>query len=92
MGRVNRKPPQQQPEATRSKASSKEVEVILAEAERQGFVVQQARSGHFKVYTRREDGGLEWVTNFPSTPGNDARRSILNSLAPLKRAGYQVRR
>jgi hypothetical protein len=32
------------------------------------------------------------VTNFPSTPGNDAKRSILNSLSPLKRAGFKPRR
>jgi DNA-binding PadR family transcriptional regulator len=79
----------------RPKASSKEVERVLSAAEAQGFLVEQAkgRTGtHFKVYRALPDGQKEWITNFPSTPGNDARRSILNSLAPLKRAGFQARR
>lgn len=77
----------QQP-ARRRKAGHKEVEKHLAAAEAQGFTVRELKSGHFAVYA--PDG--TWVTNFPGSPGNDARRSILNSVSPLKRAGYQPRR
>lgn len=72
----------------RPRAKNREVERILREAEDQGFQVRQLASGHFAV---SQPTG-EWITNFPNTPGNDARRSILNSLAPLKRAGYRSRR
>jgi predicted RNA binding protein YcfA (HicA-like mRNA interferase family) len=75
-------------EGRRPKATNKEVEKILRAAEEQGFVVRQSKANHFQVYTAEG----QWVTNFPSTPGNDAKRSILNSLSPLKRAGFKPRR
>ena len=74
--------------------AAKLVKAITDEAERQGFDVRRpGRDGngkhqknqHIKVYL--PNGGA-WITNFPLTPGNDARRSVLNSLAPLKRAGF----
>lgn len=86
------------PSSSRPKASNKEVEGILREAEAQGYVVAQVgrRNVHFRVSRPvvQPDGStrLEWVCNFPSTPGNNARRSILNSLAPLRRAGFKPRR
>lgn len=76
----------------RKKSSNREVEKILAAVERQRdaggqaeFEVRQLRSGHYAVHA----AGGAWITNFPGSPGNDARRSILNSLGPLKRAGFK---
>lgn len=74
--------------------AAKLVQTILAEARKQGFDVREPgrdgtgkrqRNQHYKVYL--PDGGA-WVCNFPKSPGNDAKRSVLNSLAPLKRAGF----
>jgi hypothetical protein len=77
--------------------AAKLVKAITDEAERQGFDVRRpGREGaghgqrhqknqHIKVYA---PNGGPWITNFPLTPGNDAKRSVLNSLAPLKRAGF----
>ena len=49
------------------------------------FEVRMTKGGHYSVYTAEG----QWVSNFPHSPGNDAKRSVLNSLAPLKRAGFE---
>lgn len=68
-------------------AAGRLVQDICAEAERQGFDVRRPTRGkHIKVY---HPNGGPWITNFPLTPGHDARRSVLNSLAPLRRAGLR---
>lgn len=72
--------------AKRPKAKDKQTEAILARAEAQGFRVDTGRgrtSNHFKVWG--PDGAF--VTTFASTPSD--HRGVKNSLAYLKRAGYQ---
>lgn len=50
------------------------------------FEVRYTKKGHPSIYTAEG----QWVTNFPGTPGSASpKRSLLNSLSPLKRAGFQ---
>jgi hypothetical protein len=70
----------------RPKARDQRTEDTLRDAERQGFRVDTGKgrtANHFKVWA--PDGSF--VTTFASTPSD--RRGYLNSLAYLKRAGYQ---
>ena len=73
----------------RPKATHKETEAILQDAEAQGFRVEQAKgrgNTHFLVYG--PDGRL--VSNFASTPSD--WRGLRNSLSYLKKAGYKPRK
>ena len=60
---------------------NKEVKVIIRALEAQGFEVWIPKNQHPTVY---RDGRR--ISTLPSTPSD--RRSLLNSLAPLKRAGF----
>lgn len=71
--------------SNRPKHPAKEVEAILRDAEDQGFTVARTKR-HFEV--RDADGRR--VTTFGTSPSD--RRAILNSLSPLKRAGYKPRK
>jgi hypothetical protein len=61
----------------------KSIKVIVKALEAQGFVVKLAKNGHPMVYL-----GGRLIATLPSTPSDS--RSLPNSLAPLKRAGFQV--
>lgn len=68
-----------------AKDGAKQVKAIIDALEADPrFEVGRTKSGHYVVRT----AAGEWVANLPSTPGNDARRSVLNDLARLKRAGF----
>jgi predicted RNA binding protein YcfA (HicA-like mRNA interferase family) len=60
----------------------KELKKMVEALEDQGFVTEETKGGHVRVFL---DG--VWVTTFAGTPSD--RRSWLNSLAPAKRAGFR---
>ncbi len=64
------------------KGIDKDTRTVLAALEEAGFVIRRAKSGHPMVY---KDGVL--IATFSGTASD--RRAFLNSLAPLKRAGFQ---
>jgi hypothetical protein len=55
---------------------------LLAECERQGFQVRQTARGHWQVF----DPAGRRVTTLAGSPSD--RRSWLNGLAALRRAGF----
>lgn len=60
----------------------KDTKKLLAEAQRQGFVVRYNRKGHAEVCD--QDGRK--ITTFAGSASD--YRSWRNSLAPLRRAGF----
>ncbi|MFE1785623.1 hypothetical protein ACFW9F_24380 [Streptomyces sp. NPDC059506] len=62
--------------------ANKEVRQLLKKLARQGFDVELTRNGHYKVYW---DG--RFVGTLAGTPSD--HRSLKNSVANLKRAGFQ---
>lgn len=60
----------------------KDTKKILAEAERQGFTVRRTSKGHHQV----RDANGQVVAVFAGTASD--HRSIRNSLAALRRAGF----
>ena len=60
----------------------KDTKRLMKELARQGFSIRTTKKGHSMVFG--PDG--KSVTTFAGTPSD--RRSWLNSLAPLKRAGF----
>jgi hypothetical protein len=63
--------------------SAKDIAGIIRELERQSFTVTRTAKNHWIV--RSADGRR--VATLPSTPSD--RRSLLNALAALRRAGFQ---
>jgi predicted RNA binding protein YcfA (HicA-like mRNA interferase family) len=62
-------------------SSKKDTRDLIRELQRQGFSVEEAKSGHYKV---RKDGRL--VTTLAKTPSDV--RSIRNARAILRRHGF----
>lgn len=61
----------------------KDIRKLLQAIEAAGFIVVTTRKGHHVILT--EDG--EHITVIAGTPSD--HRSILNSIAPLKRRGFR---
>lgn len=59
----------------------KDTRKLLKEAEKQGFEVRVTKRGHPMVYLNGR-----FITGFSGTPGD--QRAIRNSLAALRRAGF----
>ncbi len=59
----------------------KDVERVVRAARTQGFLVDRAGTGHWRVRT----GAGTFITTLASTPSD--QRGVLNALARLKRAG-----
>lgn len=59
----------------------KDIRKIVKAAEKAGFECRELKSGHVQVFL---DGVI--VSTFPGTPSD--HKSILNCLAPMKRAGF----
>lgn len=62
---------------------NKDLKKVLKEAEAQGFEVRQTRGSHYQV--RDTDGRV--VAVFAGTASD--HRSIKNTIAALRRAGFQ---
>lgn len=60
----------------------KELRKIQKELEAQGFTTQVTKKGHLRVFKNGE-----WVATFAGTPSDV--RSLRNSLADVKRAGFR---
>ncbi|OPC84199.1 hypothetical protein B4N89_27645 [Embleya scabrispora] len=60
---------------------NKEIKNLIKALEAQGFTVVQSKSNHYKVYK-----GGRLIATLPATPSD--RRSLLNCIAVLRRAGY----
>ncbi len=63
---------------------AREMTQLARRLERMGYVVRKGRNGHWKV--AGADGKV--FIGFPATPGD--HRSILNTLAQLRRSGIDV--
>ena len=61
---------------------NKDLKKLVAKLEAQGFTTRVTRKGHLTVYK-----GPEWIATISGTPSD--RRSSMNSMAPLKRAGFR---
>lgn len=61
---------------------SRDLREVLEAAKAQGFTVRRTKNGHYFV---SRDG--QPVTTFSGTPSD--RRSFLNALAALRRAGFK---
>lgn len=61
---------------------NKELRKLSKALEDQGFETQTTERGHLRVFL---DG--VWISTFAGTPSD--RRAFRNSLAPLKRVGFQ---
>jgi hypothetical protein len=61
----------------------KDLKTLLAEAEKQGWTVKLAKSGHYKLYA--PDG--ENIVTVGSTPSD--RRTLRNTVALMRRYGFK---
>ncbi|GAA3087283.1 hypothetical protein GCM10020000_87630 [Streptomyces olivoverticillatus] len=62
--------------------ADKDVRELKKALKKQGFVVRETKNGHYQVFGK--DGAF--VTVLPGTPSD--HRSLKNSMAYLKRAGF----
>jgi len=60
---------------------NKDLRKVIKALEADGFVVEKSKKGHPVVYLNGKK-----IATFAGTPSD--QRSFLNSLAPLKRAGF----